>query len=273
MASKWLHFLALIAFVGIIASLAYPWIENHLVFYPVSRMAAGPKDLHLSCKEVSFLAQDGTRLRGWLFPLPGAAPVVVYFHGNAENISHCLEFAQNLLAQGIEVFLVDYRGYGKSEGAPSEHGIYLDGDAAYRYLAEEEKYPPERIVLFGRSLGGSVAIEVSRKREIRVLIVESAFTSTRDMAKTMFPFCLFYPILPVHYDSIGKIAAIRAPKLFIHSENDEIVPFAMGRALFETATPPKYFFPLKGVGHNDTYLIEGQKYFRTIADFIREKKL
>lgn len=273
MASKWLLFLALIALFGIAACLAYPWLENHLVFYPVSRMAAGPKDLGLPYKEVSFLAQDRTRLHGWLFPLPGEVPVVVYFHGNAENISHCLEFAQALLAQGIEVFLVDYRGYGKSEGVPSEQGIYLDGDAAYRYLAEEGKYAPERIVLFGRSLGGSVAIDVARKRLIRALIVESAFTSTRDMAKTMFPFCLFFPLLPMHYDSIGKIPSVNAPKLFIHSENDEIVPFSMGRALFEAATPPKYFFALKGVGHNDTYLIEGERYFRTIAAFIREKKL
>jgi uncharacterized protein len=273
MASKWLFFLALIAFFWIAACLAYPRLENYLVFFPVSRMSAGPKDLHLSHQDVSFSAQDGTRLHGWLFPLPGEAPVVVYFHGNAENISHCLDFAQTLLAQGIEVFLVDYRGYGKSEGTPSEQGIYLDGDAAYRYLAEEKKYAPERIVLFGRSLGGAVAIEVSLRRRVRAVIIESAFTSTRDMAKTMFPFCLFFPLLPVHYDSIGKIAAVSVPKLFIHSENDEIVPFAMGRALFEAAPQPKYFFPLKGAGHNDTSLVGGEKYFRAIADFVRDLRL
>lgn len=273
MALTWLNLFALAAFVATAACLAYPWLENHVVFYPVSKMVASPKDEGLAYKEVSFFAQDGTRLQGWLFPLPGEAPIVVHFHGNAENISHCLQFAQNLLTQGIEVFLVDYRGYGKSVGSPSEQGIYLDGDAAYRYLAEQEEYQPERIVLFGRSLGGAVAIEVARRREIRALIVESAFTSTREMAKTMFPFCLIAPVLPVRYDNIGKIAAVKAPKLFIHSADDEIVPFTMGRALFEAAPPPKYFFPLKDVGHNDSYLIEGEKYFRSIANFVREKKL
>ncbi|MCP4576467.1 MAG: alpha/beta hydrolase [Deltaproteobacteria bacterium] len=171
------------------------------------------------------------------------------------------------MEQKIQVFIFDYRGYGKSNGTPSEAGLYLDGQAAYDFLTTIKHIPPEKIVLFGRSLGAAVAIELSLKRQIRSLIIESAFTSTKEMAKTMVLFKVFAFFFPSHFNNLEKITLITVPKLIFHGEKDEIVPFSMGQKLFQTAHQPKYFFPIKGAGHNDTYLFGGKAYFETLATF------
>ena len=178
-----------------------------------------------------------------------------------------------LLEKNFQVFIFDYRGYGRSAGKPSEQGLYLDGLAAYDYLVQEEQFQPNEIILFGRSLGAAVAIEVSLKREIRSLITEGAFLSTKEMAKTMLLFSLLSPVLPAHYDNLGKIAHVGCPKLIIHGEADEIIPFAMGKELFDGANPPKYFYPLHGASHNDTYVVGGEEYFQTLAAFAKDSRI
>jgi len=246
----------------------YPFIENSIIFHPDRQLDDNPSNWELFYKDIQFLTPDGQRLHGWFFPLSEKSPVLIFCHGNAGNISHRIENVKLLVKKGISVFLFSYRGYGKSSGRPSEKGIYIDGIAAYDYLTGIEKISSERIAIFGRSLGGSVATEVALHRKARCLIIESTFTSIKDMAKTIFPFFIFSPFLPHHYNTISKIANVSIPKLIIHGDNDEIVPFSMGKKLFAQAPEPKLFLPIHGAGHNDTYVVGGEKYFDAIVNFI-----
>ena len=270
---KWPYLICLIFLMGASFYLFYPKIENFFIFFPDSSFDLSPEDLNLSYKDVHFNTGDGERLHGWFFPLNGGGPVILFCHGNAGNISHRLDNIRLLLEQGLQVFIFDYRGYGQSSGRPSENGLYRDGLAAYDYLLKEEQIPSHDIILFGRSLGASVAIEVSLKRDVRSVILESAFTSTRDMAKTMFLFYLFSALLPPNYNNLKKIAQVNVPKLMIHGDSDEIVPFYMGQKLYQASNAPKYFSRLNGAGHNDTYFVGGKKYFDTIAAFVKNSEI
>lgn len=251
----------------------YPKIENFFIFYPDRSIETVPTNWGLNYEDVSFEAGDGTRLHGWFFPLPGKRPTILFCHGNAGNISHRLENVKLLLDYGLQVFIYDYRGYGRSGGRPSEAGLYQDGLAAYDYLVEHKKILPNRIIPFGRSLGAAVAMEIATKRDIRSLIIESAFTSTKDMAKSMFLFQLLSPFLPSHYNNLRKIRAVTVPKLIIHGETDEIIPFSMGQRLYQAANVPKYFFPISGAGHNDTYFVGGKRYFQIFSDFAKNSRI
>lgn len=251
----------------------YPKIENFFIFYPDRSIETVPTNWGLNYEDVSFEAGDGTRLHGWFFPLPGKRPTILFCHGNAGNISHRLENVKLLLDYGLQVFIYDYRGYGRSGGRPSEAGLYQDGLAAYDYLVERKKILPDRIIPFGRSLGAAVAMEIATKRDVRSLIIESAFTSTKDMAKSMFLFQLLSPFLPSHYNNLRKIKGITVPKLIIHGETDEIVPFSMGQRLYRAANAPKYFFPINGAGHNDTYFVGGKRYFQIFSGFAKNSRI
>jgi fermentation-respiration switch protein FrsA (DUF1100 family) len=250
--------------------LFYPWIENFFIFFPQSSFDSKPENLGLRYEEISFPTTDGFEIHGWFFPLPQGGPVILFCHGNAGNISHRLDNVARLLERELQVFIFDYRGYGKSAGKPSEKGIYLDGLAAYDYLLQDAQIPTDKIVVFGRSLGAAVAVEIALQREIRCVILESAFTSTKDMAKAMLLFKPLSPFLPSNYDNLGKIAQIRTAKLIIHGDQDEIVPFAMGQKLFDGAQEPKEFYPIRGAGHNDTYVVGGESYFRRLATFVKD---
>lgn len=268
----WPGVLLLVLILGLCFYLFYPRIEGFFVFYPDRVIEAVPSDVGLEYEDVSFVAPDGTRLHGWFFPLPGNRPVMLFSHGNAGNISHRLDNIRLLLDRGIQVFIYDYRGYGRSRGRPSEKGIYMDGLAAYDYLVNRRGIDPDRITPFGRSLGAAVALETALRRDVRSLIMESAFTSTRGMAKGMFPFQLLWPLLPRHYDNLKKIRKIDVPKLIIHGEQDEIVPFSMGQNLHEAARGPKDFLAIRGAGHNDTYVVGGKRYLQAISDFVKNQQ-
>ena len=241
--------------------LLYPRMEDFFVFFPQTPFDSTPEEFNLKYREVYFHTEDGKELHGWFFPLKKEFPVILFCHGNAGNISHRIENIRLLLDQKLQVFIFDYRGYGKSNGRPSEVGLYRDGLAAYDFLVNIKHIPSERIVLFGRSLGASPAIEISLKRDIRSIIIESAFTSTKEMARTMFLFKIFSFFLPPNYNNLEKIPQVAVPKLIIHGENDKIVPFSMGQKLFHSAHHPKYFFPIKNAGHNDTYFFGGKSTF------------
>ena len=247
----------------------YPKVENSFVYYPARDYTMLPSDWGLMFEDLPFEARDGTKLHGWYFPGSGKGPVVLFSHGNAGNISDRIDNIRRLLDCGLQVFIYDYRGYGKSAGKPSEAGIYEDGLAAWDALVKQKNILPDNIVLFGRSLGVAVAIEIATKRKARALIIESAFTSTKDMAKGMFLFQLFSPFLPAHYNNLAKIKGVSIPKLIIHGTNDELVPFRMGKELYDSALDPKTFFPIRGAGHNDTYVVGGKVYFEKFCGFAK----
>lgn len=273
MAVKGIFIILLIFFVAASFSCFYPQIENFFVFYPVSGFDGSPGEIGLKAEDIYFRTDDKTKLHGWFFPGQEGLPVMLFCHGNAGNISHRLDNIKFLLDRGLPVFIFDYRGYGKSGGRPSEGGLYRDGLAAYDFLVNEKSIPGEMILIFGRSLGAAVAIEIALNRKIRALIIESAFTSSKGMAQTLFPFNLISFLLPPHYNNREKIARIKVPKLMIHGEDDDIVPFYMAQELFGAAQPPKYFYPIKNAGHNDTYLIGGRPYFETLSAFAKNSRL
>lgn len=264
------HAVTILGLLALLAVFLYPHIERFFIFYPEKIHEASPLDFDLSFEEVYLETPDHVRLHGWYFPGDAPHPVMLFCHGNAGNISHRLDNVRRLVDHDLPVFLFDYRGYGKSTGTPSEKGIYRDGLAAYDYLLHERGLPPEKIVLFGRSLGAAVAAEIALRRPARSLILESAFTSTRDMARTIPLFTLFSPFIPSHFNTLEKLSGITLPKLIIHGTRDEIVPFRLGRRLFEGSPRPKYFVPLEGAGHNDTYLVGGSRYFETLVTFVRD---
>jgi fermentation-respiration switch protein FrsA (DUF1100 family) len=196
-----------------------------------------------------------------------ADTVILYLHGNAGNVTHRYDSITGLVTLPARVFIVDWRGYGKSEGSPSEQGLYRDARAAWRYLIERKGVRPEQIVLLGESVGGAPALQLATEVEPAGVILQGAFTSLPDMAREQFPFVPRF-VVRTRMDNIGKIARVSCPKLILHAPADEVVPFAHGQRLFEAARPPKQFYVVEGAGHNDMDIVGGAAYLRTLGTFI-----
>jgi fermentation-respiration switch protein FrsA (DUF1100 family) len=242
-------------------------IENLIIFHPVRGLQVDPSLEGLDYEEISVETADGVRLHGWFLPAAGS-PTILYLHGNAGNITDRLSKAACLVSEGYPVLLMDYRGYGLSEGHPTEEGVYRDALAMYAHLVEERGLPENEIAVWGMSLGGTVAVDLASRVPVGRLIVESTFTSATDLARVTLP---WWPsrLIRARLDSVSKVPSLRLPKLFIHGERDEIVPFDHGRRLFEQAAEPKRFLALPRAGHNDTWLAGGAAYLETIAAFLR----
>jgi fermentation-respiration switch protein FrsA (DUF1100 family) len=273
MPMKWPHWAVLIPLLVGAFYYFYPRIENFFIFFPQKAFDFEPESFGLAYRDATFTAEDGKTLHGWFFPGEKDHPVILHFHGNAGNISHRLDLIRHLLHKRLQVFIFDYRGFGKSEGRPSEQGLYRDGVAAYDHLVQKEGILPGKIVLHGHSIGAAVAVEVALNRSVKSVILESAFTSTRDMAKTMPLFILFSPLLPANYNNLEKVPRLHIPKLIIHGDSDEIVPFSMGERLFDSMAEPRQFLRLEGAGHNDTYVVGGEPYLDSIEKFAEDSKI
>ncbi len=224
----------------------------------------------LPLQDVWFRAEDGTRLFGWFLPAPGGVPgaVLLWAHGNAGNIIHRLDNLAELHRRGISVFLFDYRGYGRSDGIPSEPGLYLDVLAAYDYLLNERKIPSTRIIAFGRSLGAPVAGELARRRQVAGLILETPFPSVKAVARRLFRGLPAHLLLKSRFDLAARLREIHVPVLVLHGDRDTVIPFELGRAVYEAANEPKEFVVIPGADHNDTYLVGGEEYFQHLLGFI-----
>jgi fermentation-respiration switch protein FrsA (DUF1100 family) len=260
------------------------WFESANLYIP-SRIPSGvlPGSFGLASEDVALRAADGVKLAGLFLPAAAFRPgiltepvegplasarwVLLYCHGNAGNITHRFFKANIFHRLGLGVLLFDYRGYGRSEGRPTEQGTYADAEAAWNFLTQVKKIPPERIVIYGESLGCAVAVETARRHRARALILESPFTSVADMADVVFPHVPLRWIVTYRYDNLAKIPLVDAPLLVMHSRDDDIVPFALGRRVFEAAAEPKTFFEMKG-DHNEGYLDTGSAYPRAILSFL-----
>ena len=238
-----------------------------MVFFPESRLDQSPADWGLAHEDVWIETGDGVRLHGWFLPHPRARRVVLFFHGNAGNISHRRETLEILHRLGLNILIFDYRGYGRSGGRPGEQGLYRDARAAWRWLREQRGFAAGQIVLFGRSLGGVVATRLAAEVTPGALIVESAFTSARDMARAIFPVLSHVMVLRYRFDAVSAMRRVRCPVLVLHSPDDEIVPFALGEALYRAANPPKRFFRMQG-GHNDGFLRSQPAYGQALVAFL-----
>ena len=241
-------------------------IERSSIFFPSKEIADGPIPAGMPREDIYFRTSDNKLLNAWFITNDAPGDIVLFMHGNAGNISHREDKLRLLYDAGLSVFIFDYRGYGKSEGSPSEAGLYRDASDAFKYLTEERGYSRDDIVLYGESLGGAVAVELAAGEIPKALITEGAFTSVKDMARVHYPFIPGF-ILSAKFDALSKMKDVRCPKLIIHSTDDEIVPFIMAEKLYGEACEPKRLLKLRG-GHNDAFIESEQTYSSAIKSFL-----
>jgi len=238
----------------------------YLADVPGRTLDRTPADIDIDYEDVSIETSDGIRLHGWFVPGSGER-VLLFFHGNAGNISHRLESIRQFLRLGLSVLIIDYRGYGQSEGRTSEQGIYRDAEAAWRYLVQNRDTPQERIIVFGRSMGASAAAQLAARYRPLALIVESSFTSVPDIAAEYYRWLPVRWLTRLRHSTKDLVRGASSPVLVIHSRDDEIVRFHHGEAIFEAAREPKAFLELRGT-HNDAYLRDEQNYLAGLRSFL-----
>jgi len=227
--------------------------QSKFVYFPSSKIECKPSDSGLAFEQVTLTSTDGILLNAWYVPSAGAQWTVLFCHGNGGNISHRLENIRIFHQLGLSCFIFDYRGYGLSQGRPSEQGTYNDAMAAYSWLVENKKLQPENIIIFGKSLGGSIAAWLASRVKPRALVLEGAFTSYVDMGKKFFPYMPVRLFARFSYETINYVKHLCCPLLIIHSRQDELVPFEFGQKLYEAAGEPKILVEIQG-GHNDGFL-------------------
>lgn len=248
--------------------LGWDRIISSQVFFPDRVMVSDPSDFRMEFEELWMTSADGTRIHGWHIPAPEPIGLLLFCHGNAGNISHRLDNITYLHRIGLSVLIFDYREYGQSEGSITEPGFYLDAEAAYQKALEMAHKESLKLVIFGRSLGGVAAVYLAHKLDCSGLILESTFTNLADMATSLFHLPLADKVLKDRFSSLKRIPEIKAPLLFFHGDEDELVGFDLGRKLFAAAPEPKRFQTLQGAGHNDTYAVGGTDYFQQIKEFV-----
>jgi fermentation-respiration switch protein FrsA (DUF1100 family) len=244
---RWVLFLGLLWLGAVVVLKA---LENRLVYFPLRAAESWNPPPDPQTEDVWLTASDGTKLHAWFLPHDGPGAVLVS-HGNGGNLSHRGALIQNLHRHlGRSVIAYDYPGYGKSDGAPTESGCYLAGEAAYRWLTGERKVPAGRVVLLGESLGGGVAVELATRHDHEALALVFPFTSLPAAAKCHYPWVPCGLLMANRYDNLSKIGTYRRPVFITHGTADEVIPFSLGKELFEAANEPKRFLPLDGATHN-----------------------
>ncbi len=242
--------------------------QPNMLFYPGSELDATPADWGLAYEDIELTTSDSVRLHSWYLPAKATKQVVLFFHGNAGNISHRGESLQVFHGQGLSVLIVDYRGYGKSGGEPSEQGFYRDAMAAWKYLIEQRGYQPQDVIIFGRSLGGAVATQLATKVQAKALIIESTFSSMSDMANTVMPLISKLVFSRYNFNTEAIIPQVKSPVLVMHSPDDDIIPYSLGVKVYAAANSPKYFYKLRG-GHNGGFVESQPGYEQAIKSFLK----
>ena len=262
----------LLVYLGL-AALIY-FRQSSLVFLPhIDRgFRTSPTSIGLPFVPLELATGDGETLDGWLVPAgtkPGNRGLIIFFHGNAGNISHRLDYLRMFHDLGFATLMLDYRGYGLSSGSQSEAGTYLDASAAWRHATQDLGFPADRIVLFGESLGGGVAAQLATATRPGALVLASTFTSVPDLGADLYPLLPIRLLARIHYDTLARLPQITCPVLVIHSPNDDIIPFVHGRRLFEAARPPKLFLEIQG-GHNDGFVFDRDDWVRKLDGFLAQ---
>lgn len=253
---------------GLLVALVY-LMQGRMLYLPDSPgrdLAATPLDAGMDYEELDLETDDGVMLHGWFVP-GRSSRVLIFFHGNAGNISHRLESIRQFHDLGLSVLIVDYRGYGQSGGRPTEAGMYRDAEAVWRYLVDQRAVSPGEIIVFGRSLGASVAARLAARHDPLALVVESAFTSVPDVAADIYPWLPVRLLSRVSHATRDYVREIRCPVLVVHSRDDEIIPVRHGRQIFEAAPEPRSFLELRGT-HNDAYIRDERRYLRGLSQFL-----
>jgi uncharacterized protein len=249
------------------------WNEPRMLYHPSRAIEQTPDKLGLHYENINLTTSDGVNINGWFVPGENLAEddhvmrlTVLFFHGNAGNISHRLEKVGIFRDLGVDTFIIDYRGYGRSEGQPSEQGTYHDAQAAYEYLTQQRHLKSRSIVVYGESLGSAIAADLASKAEVRGLVLEEAFTSTGDVGQGMFPLLPVRRLVRNKYDTISKLPRIHVPVLIFHSRNDEVIDFSHSQRLLAAANDPKQLVELHG-GHNDAFEVSALTYRAALSKF------
>ena len=238
----------------------------YLAEVPGRTLTMTPTDVGMDFQDVSIATTDGVMLHGW-FIAGRSSRVLLFFHGNAGNISHRLDSIAQFLGLGLSVLIIDYRGYGQSTGRTTEKGIYRDADATWRYLIDDRGMVADDIVIFGRSLGASVASRLASEHQPLALIVESSFTSIPDIAQDLYPWLPVRWLSRLSHATRDYVRDVRCPILIIHSRDDEIIPFRHGEAIFASANEPRTLLTIRGT-HNDAFLLDERAYVAGLRTFL-----
>jgi len=247
-------------------------VQSQIVYQPnipTRKIIATPASIGLDYETIRLTTEDGLTLHGWFIPAQKERAILLFFHGNAGNISHRLDSIKIFNELGLSTLIIDYRGFGQSEGEPSEEGTYRDAKAAWRYLTDDRQVPSNKIVLFGRSLGGAIAAHVGAGHNAGGLVLESAFTSLPEIASDIYWFFPARWLTQMEYNTKAALQSISSPVLVIHSPEDGLVPYSHGKELFETASNPKQFLKLRG-GHNGGFLQDRKLYLQGLDRFLTE---
>ena len=263
--------IALLVYLGLIALVYFR--QSSLVFLAeVDRnVRSSPADIGLPFSPLQLTTADGETLDGWFVPAPAqgqARGLVVFFHGNAGNIGHRLDYLRMFHDLGLNTLIMDYRGYGRSSGTPSEGGTVLDAATVWRHATQVLGFPSRRIVLFGESLGGGVAARLATETRPGALVLASTFTSVPDLGAELYPMMPIRLLARIRYDTLARLPQIACPLLVIHSRNDDVIPFAHGRRLFEAATQPKLFLEIEG-SHNSGFVFGRKDWIRQLDGFLQ----
>ncbi len=251
--------------------LVSPSLAEHLLFLPGRGDPGPPPTLDgVAGNALTLRTGDGVGIQAWWYARPERdAPKLLLLHGNAGTIRDRIPLARGLLREGVSVLLLEYRGYGGSEGKPSEAGLHADSRAGYEYLVGKEG--AGGVILFGRSMGGAVAARLAGEVPVSGVILESVFTSLEAMARSLYPFLpgILFRRLRGRFATLDRVRDVEAPILVVHGTGDELVPLAMGLELFEAAGEPKLWMGISGAGHNNVFQVGGEAYFRGLARFAR----
>ena len=242
--------------------------QSRFIYFPAREMDVDPGMVGLEFNHISFKTKDGLSLSAWYIPAENSSRVLLFCHGNAGNISHRLESILLFHQLGLNVFIYDYRGFGASEGRPSEHGTYQDVAGAWIYLRNERHFKSKEIILFGRSLGGSVASWLACREDPLALIIESSYQSLAAVAAKHYPLIPVRLLLRFRYNTSEYIKKVTCPIMVIHSQDDEIIPFAHGKTLLKLANEPKTFLAIRG-SHNEGFSLSMPVYERGIREFLK----
>ena len=261
-------FLLLAAGYGVVLAIVY-FMQGRMLYLanvPGRTLTMTPADARMDYEDVSIVTADGVTLHGWY--IAGQSPrVLLFFHGNAGNISHRLDSIRQFRNLGLSVLIIDYRGYGQSDGRTTESGTYRDADATWRYLTETRGVRPDNVVIFGRSLGGSIAARLAAHQRPLALIVESSFTSVPDIAQELYPWLPARWLSRLSHATRDYVRDVQCPVLVVHSRDDEIIPFHHGQAIFAAAPEPRTLLTLRG-SHNDAFLRDERSYIEGLRAFL-----
>jgi len=239
------------------------------MYKPTHEIETTPDRLGYEYDSIMFKTSDNMTLNGWFIPNHASQRVVLFFHGNTGNISHCMESIEMFHRMGLGTFIFDYRGYGHSVGRPTEQGTYHDAQAAWEYIVNERGISPDNIVVLGRSLGGAIASWLVSQYSPKAFIIESTFTTAADIAAEQFPHVPARLLNRFHYNVLENIKKVTCPVLIVYSKDDKIAPIHHGIKLFDAANEPKQFLEIQG-DHDDGFLTTGERYVNTLEAFINK---